>query len=112
MMPDKRLHPRFQKNYTITLTLRNDPQRTFDPPLIVDISVGGLKFISSDPLALGAKIFFNIHFPFLYPQATVVEGEVVGVTPAPGARTFKVRARFINVTPSGQPPYSRWYNSI
>jgi len=101
-MSEKRSHQRFQKHYEISFSLKDKPYKIFDMPLVQDISRSGLKFISSDFHPQGTKIIFNIRFPFLYPKETLIEGEVVevvAVEAVSGAKTFKIRSRFINVSP-------------
>lgn len=99
-MPEKRQHPRFRKQYEINFILKDKPQKIYEMSLMLDISRSGLKFVSSEYYPPGTKIIFNIQFPFLYPQLTFIEGEVVWVDHVPRAETFKIRSRFINVSPS------------
>jgi len=99
-MPERRLHQRFQKPYTVIFSLKDNPQETYDMSTILDISRGGLSFSSSAFYPSGTKMTFSIKFSFLYPQATVVDGQVVAAQQKPSSNLFKTKVKFINVSPS------------
>jgi hypothetical protein len=101
-MAERRLYQRFQKKYTITFTVNDHPPRMYDTSTILDISRGGLFFISSVPHPVGTRIFFNIKFPFLLPQETSVDGQVIALEQTPGSRIFRIRGKFINVSPQAE----------
>ena len=98
-MSERRLHQRFQKPYTIIFSLKDNPRQTYDMSMVLDISRGGLSFTSSVPYPPGTKMIFNITFSFLYPQATIIDGEVVATEHRPKATLFKMKVKFINMSP-------------
>jgi len=98
-MSERRLHRRFQKPYTVIFALKGHPQETYDISTILDISRGGLKFVSSESYPTGTKIILKIKFPFLYPQETIIDGEVVAMEEGGKSKSFKIKVKFINVSP-------------
>ena len=106
-MQEKRLYPRFQKQYTMKFALKDNPQKTYDMPRLLDISKGGLKFLSSEQYFLGTRLIFYIKFPFKYPDETVIEAEVVGVENIPPGKIYKTRVSFKVADPSTQDVLSR-----
>lgn len=98
-MPERRLHQRFQKQYTVVFYLKDNPQSVYDMPKLMDISRGGLKFLSSTDYPPGTGLGFKIRFPFLYPETTIIEGEVVAMDHVPGTKVFRIKVKFVNLTP-------------
>lgn len=96
---DKRMFARFQKEYTIIFSVKNKPEKTYDMTRLLDISKGGLKFFSYEFFPIGTTIVFHIKFPFLYPQVTNIEGQVVAVQDVMKGKTYKISLNFINETP-------------
>jgi c-di-GMP-binding flagellar brake protein YcgR len=98
-MTERRLHQRFQKPYTVIFSLKDTPRETYDISTVLDISRGGLKFVSSDNYPAGTKIVLKIKFPFLYPKETLIDGEVVDIDQGAKAKLSKIKVKFINISP-------------
>ena len=98
-MQEKRHFARFKKQYTIKFALKDTPHINYDVSQLLDISKGGLKFFSYEQYALGTKIIFYVKFPFLYPNETVIYGEVIGLEEVLAGKTYKIRVKFVNLTP-------------
>jgi hypothetical protein len=101
-MQERRSYQRFEKKYTIVFTVEDTPPKIYDMATIVNISRGGVYFISSIPHPVGTKMFFNIKFPFLSPKETLVDGQVVALEHAAGSRIVRIRGKFINVSPEAE----------
>lgn len=99
-MIERRMYPHFRKQYTVIFALRDEPHKTYDMSQLLDISRGGLKFFSYVHYPVGVRIVFHIRFPFLYPEVTTIEGEVVGTEAVLQGMTYKIRIKFINLTPA------------
>lgn len=98
-MQDKREFPRFVKQYTITFCIKDAPQKSYDVSRLMDISKGGLMFLSYDYFSMGTIFAFNIKLPFLYPNSLNVEGKVVALQEILQGKTYKIGVHFINETP-------------
>jgi len=96
-MDDKRRDERFKRQYIIIYSLKEDPTKSFEVSGMQDISKGGLKFVSYDNYAVGTVIVFQVKFPFNYPNATRIEGKVVGAHQMPNAKSYKISINFINL---------------
>ncbi len=96
-MQEKRQDQRFQKKYTVIFSLKDNPQKAFDISGLVDISKGGLKFTSYENFTIGQVINFQIKFPFLYPQVTMIDGKVISVNKIPESIVHKVSVEFVNL---------------
>ena len=94
-MEDKRRDARYKRQYIIMYSVKSDPShKSFEVSGLHDISKGGLKFSSYENYPVGTAIEFHIKFPFNYPNATEVEGRVVGVHQLPNVKSYKISVTF------------------
>ncbi len=96
-MLNKRKDARFPKEYNVTFATKENDKKIYNAYKLLDISKGGLKFFSYDYFSVGTGIIFYIKFPFLYPQVTEIEGQVVGIQEVMKGKTYKISAHFINI---------------
>ena len=96
-MNEQRRDNRYKRQYIIIYSLKSDPTKSFEVSGLQDISKGGLKFVSYDPYNINTVIVFQIKFPFNYPNATRIEGRVVGVAQMPNAKSHKISVNFCNL---------------
>lgn len=96
-MDDKRQDTRYKKQYIIIYSLKTDLQKTVEISGLLDISKGGLKFASYEQYPIGTIIVFQIKFPFNYPNATRIEGRVVGLHQIGQAKSVKISVKFFDV---------------
>lgn len=101
-MQEKRHSQRFQREYTITYSVKQETNKTFNMYKLLDISQGGLKFFSYDRFEIGTRMVFSIKFPFLYPHVITVEGDVVAIQDVLKGTTYKIGIHFVDITPETQ----------
>ena len=106
-MDEKRQFQRFPKEYTITYTVKNDANKTFNMYKLLDISKGGLKFFFYYHFDLQTRMVFYIKFPFLYPHVITVEGDVVAIKEVMAGKTYKIGVHFVNIAPEAQAAFEK-----
>lgn len=99
-MQEKRRWTRYKKQYVVKYALSDKAQVLYDVSQLFDISKGGMKFFSYENYAPGTRMILFMRFPFLYPTQTIVEGEVVGSQEVLLGKTYKIRVKFINISPA------------
>ncbi len=101
-MQEKREFSRFVKQYTIMFSIKDAPQKSYDMSRLMDISKGGLMFLSYDFFPIGTVFSFNIKFPFLYPNAITIDGKIVAIQEVMKGKTYKIGIHFINQSPEAK----------
>jgi hypothetical protein len=77
--------------------------KSWDAPILVDLSAGGLLFPYKEKLAVGAMLRLEILMRTMPPQPIITAAEVVRAAPAdpkfPGAQPALIGVRFVDIAP-------------
>lgn len=89
-----RKHVRFNKNCRLSYYFRDSLENRSDKTATLDMSKGGVRFTTSQPIAPGTFLIFNIAIPDTTSKMLVVEGKVLESKELKLRLCYEIRAQF------------------
>ncbi len=90
----KRKHVRINKKCRLSYYFRDSLENKSDKTATLDISKGGVKFTTSNPITPGTFLIFNIAIPDTTSKILIVEGKVLESKEIKLRISYEIRAQF------------------
>ena len=91
---ERREYLRIFKGYSLFLNTKDSPDKKLDVTFIKDISQGGVRFTTSQPIEPGILLIFEIGIPYIAPKKLILEGLVISSKEITPRLVYEVRAKF------------------
>jgi hypothetical protein len=92
--PEHRRYLRVFKNYKLVFSFKGSPDKKSDETFIKDISKGGVRFTTSQPIKLDTHLVFEIGIPYIAPKKLTLEGLVISCKEVNPGLVYEIRAGF------------------
>ena len=94
---ERRQYVRIYRNFIMSYGLVSNPKDRFDISQINNISKGGVRFVSTHPIALGEILDIQLKVPF-FTDTLNMRGKVLDCSDKISGLIFDVRVQFSDVS--------------
>src|SRR3989338_4968041 len=98
---ERRAYVRINKNFILTYYDSAKRQEKFEITQLKNISLGGLCFITSKPLAVGAQLHIDLKTPYIA-EVTYLDGTVLESHEKIKGLIYETRIHFKNLKPESE----------